>query len=50
MHTWILIVYLLTTDPPKVFATEKFASKELCEQWINFYSEYPFRPVCIQEL
>lgn len=46
MLEWVLIVYLTTSTPPKVFHTETFATESECLQWAQFYNEYPFRPIC----
>jgi hypothetical protein len=46
MSVWILTVYLLTTNPVKVWKVESFKTEEECLQWVNFYNEYPFKPIC----
>jgi len=45
MEIWILTVFLLTT-PDKIFHQQTLQSHEECVKWMNFYNEYPFRPVC----
>jgi len=49
MSVWILTVYLLTANPPKVWRLETFTSEEECLRWVNFYNEYPFKPICSKE-
>ena len=49
MNAWILTVYLLTSTPTKVWIVERYQSEEECLRWLNFYNEYPFKPICEKE-
>jgi hypothetical protein len=46
---WVLTVLLTTSEPYKIFHTEKFNSAEECYKWAQFYNEYPFKPTCTKE-
>ncbi len=49
MNIWILTIYLLTSNPVKIYKTEIYNSEEECLRWANFYNEYPFKPICAKE-
>ncbi len=49
MSVWVLTVYLLTSNPIKIYKTEIYNSEEECLRWVNFYNEYPFKPICSKE-
>jgi len=48
MMVWVLTVYLLTSD--RVWKQETFETEAECVRWVNFYNEYPFKPICRKEM
>jgi len=48
MTLWLLTVWLSYSGVDKIWLEQKFSTEEECRQWQAFYSEYPFKPKCIQ--
>ena len=48
VSTWILVVWLTYGDVDRIWLEETFSTEADCRKWQTFYSEYPFRPSCIE--
>lgn len=49
MRVWILTVWLSLAGIDQIWLQQPYRTQEECQQWQNFYNEYPFRPVCQEE-
>lgn len=46
MTVWLLTVWLMLADREKVWLELTYDTEAECRQWLEFYREYPFKPVC----
>lgn len=48
MSVWVLTVWLVYADVNQLWLKQQFDTQEECVHWQAFYSEYPFRPMCVE--
>lgn len=46
MTVWLLTVWLVLADREQIWLETEYSTEAECQQWQQFYQEYPFRPVC----